>query len=309
MAVRRPLILDGDNNFIEMTDAQIDAVKDRVRYLYGASPSVTLSRVSSSGSLAAMSDTRRRSGPASTNVSSFANSADITTVTDTYDHIDESRVNTTATADTSNRRFPVYYDSTNDAIRAMTLTDFRDTFIFPAIDTLVGAVGQPGTYRIHTGTSLSGYTAVSSSLVYKDTKANLSSFTAANIGTSGTYQDHPTTVNSFYLLKANNISAPSHGVMCYIRTDDDIQQYTQSQIDTILENEVRHCASEVSGYKITYAIGGSGTTLGSGMTNTVRANTGAQTNIEVSIDDYRSQDFPNGSESVATTYYLKVSKV
>ena len=42
----------------------------------------------------------------------------------------------------------------------MTLTDMYDTFIFPAIDTITRcAVGQPGTYRIHTSTSLSGYTA------------------------------------------------------------------------------------------------------------------------------------------------------
>ena len=309
MAVRRPLILDGDNNFIEMTDAQRNAVRDRVRYLYGSDPSVELSRVSGSGSLAAMSDTRRRSGPAKSHVSSFQNSDAITTVTDNYDHIDESTDNTDATADTDNRRFPVYYDSTNDAIRAMTLTDFRDTFIFPAIDTIVGSVGQPGTYYIHTSTSKSGYTAVSTSIVYKDTKANTSSFTGAGIGGAGTYQDHPSTVNNYYLLKANNISAPSHGVMCYIRTDNDIQQYTQSQIDTILKNEVRHCASEVTGHKIRFFIGGTGTTQGSGMANTVRANSGAQTNYQVNTNDYRSQDFPNGAESVATTYYLKCRKV
>lgn len=62
MAVRRPLYLDGSNNFKEMSDAQITAVKNRVRYLYGASPSVTLSRVASGGSLGNISDTRKQAG-------------------------------------------------------------------------------------------------------------------------------------------------------------------------------------------------------------------------------------------------------
>jgi hypothetical protein len=308
MAVVSPLILDGDNNFIEMTSAQITAVRDRVRYLYGTNPSVQLSRVASAGSLASMSDTRRRSGPAKSDVAAYQDADAITTVTDTYDHINESTDNTDATADTNSRRFPVYYDANGD-IRAMTLTDFRDTFIFPAIDTIVGSAGQPGTYYVHTATTLAGYTAVSTDIIYKDTKANLTSFTGAGIGTAGTYQDHPETVNNFYLLKANNISAPSHGIMCYIRTDDDIQQYSQSEIDTILLNEVRHCASEVTGSTIRFFIGGTGTTQGSGMTNTVRANTGAQTDYFVNTDDYRSQDFPNGTEAVETTYYLKCRKV
>ena len=53
MAVRRPLILDGNYDLIEMTDAQIEDVQDRCRYRYGANPSVTLSVVSSGGSLGA----------------------------------------------------------------------------------------------------------------------------------------------------------------------------------------------------------------------------------------------------------------
>ena len=65
---------------------------------------------------------------------------------------------TTATADTNSVAFPVYQTSGN--IRAMTLTDVYDTFIYPAIDTITGAAGQPGTYYIHTATTLSGYSAV-----------------------------------------------------------------------------------------------------------------------------------------------------
>ena len=156
MTVRTPLILDGSNNLIEMSTAQINAVKDRCRYLYGASPSVTLSRVASNGGLGNLSDTRKQAGAMSTSVSSFpseATTAEPSTVTVQRAHISESRTDTTATADTNSVAFPVYQTSGN--IQAMTLTDVYDTFIYPAIDTITGAAGQPGTYYIHTATTLS----------------------------------------------------------------------------------------------------------------------------------------------------------
>ena len=309
MAVRRPLVLDGDNNFIEMTDAQIVQVRDRVRYLYGGNPSVTLSVVSSGGSLGTISDTRKKSGPAATSVSSYPSTSDPVTVTVNYAKTDQSAANTDATADTNNRRFPIYYNSTNEALQAMTLTDFRDTFILPAIDTLTSAAGQPGIYRVHTSTSLSGYTNVSGTAIFSDTRANTSSYAASSIGTSGTHQDHPTTITNYYLMRANQQStAPTHGTMLYIRSDDDIQQYTQSGIDTLLENEVRHCASEVSGTRIRYTYGGTGTNLGSGMSNTILNGNGNRQTRFVNANDYRAQEFPNGSAITSATTYLKVNQ-
>ena len=308
MAVRRPLVLDGDNNFIEMTDAQIVQVRDRVRYLYGGNPSVTLSVVGSGGNLGTISDTRKKSGPAATSVSSYPSTSDPVTVTVNYARTSQSAANTDATADTNNRRFPIYYNSTNEALQAMTLTDFRDTFILPAIDTLTSAAGQPGIYRVHTSTSLSGYTNVSGTAIFSDTRANTGSFSASSIGGSGTYQDHPTTITNYYLMRANQGSAPTHGTMLYIRSDDDIQQYTQSGIDTLLENEVRHCASEVSGTRIRYTYGGSGTNLGSGMSNTILNGSGNRQTRFVNSNDYRAQEFPNGSAITSGTTYLKVNQ-
>ena len=148
MAVRTPLILDGSNNLIEMTTAQINAVKNRCRYLYGSDPSVTLSRVSSGGNLGNLSDTRKQAGAMSTSVSALppeSTTAEPSTVTVQRAHISESRANTSASVDTNSVAFPVYQTSGN--IQAMTLTDVYDTFIYPAIDTITGAAGQPGTDR------------------------------------------------------------------------------------------------------------------------------------------------------------------
>jgi len=308
MAVRTPLILDGSNNLIEMSTAQINAVKNRCRYLYGASPSVTLSRVASNGGLGNLSDTRKQAGAMSTSVSSLpseATTAEPSTVTVQRAHISESRTNTSATADTNNVAFPVYQTSGN--IQAMTLTDVYDTFIYPAIDTITGSAGQPGTYYIHTATTLSGYTAVSNSIVYADTRANTSAYTAGGIGET---LDQPTTITNYYLLAADNISAPSMEQMLFIRNSDkNIEQYTQAEMDGWLQNCMRHVASEVTGSKISYNFNGSGTNLGSGMADTILNGAGNHQTRYVGLDDYRAQEFPNGSAVTATTHRLKMEQV
>ena len=308
MTVRTPLILDGSNNLIEMSTAQIDAVKDRCRYLYGADPSVTLSRVASDGGLGNLSDTRKQAGAMSTSIASFpteAVTAEPSTVTVQRAHISESRTDTTATADTNSVAFPVYQTSGN--IQAMTLTDVYDTFIYPAIDTITGAAGQPGTYYIHTATTLSGYTAVSNSIVYADTRADTSLYTAGGIGET---LDQPTTVTSYYLLAADNIAAPSMEQMLFIRNSDkNIEQYTQAEMDGWLQNCMRHVASEVTGSKISYNLNGSGTNLGSGMADTILNGTGNHQTRYVNTDDYRAQEFPNGSAETATTHRLKMEQV
>ncbi len=308
MTVRTPLILDGSNNLIEMTTAQINAVKDRCRYLYGTSPSVTLSRVASGGNRGSISDTRKQAGAMSTSTTSLpteATTAEPSTVTVNRAHISESRVDTTASVDTNSVAFPVYQTSGN--IRSMSLTDIYDTFIYPAIDTLTSAAGQPGTYYIHTGTSLSGYTAVSSSIVYADTRANTGAYTAGGIGET---LDQPTTITNYYLLKANNISAPSMAQMLFIRNSDkNLEQYTQAEMDAWLKNCMRHAASEITGTRISYNLNGSGINLGSGMANTILNGSGNYQTRYVGLDDYRAQEFPNGSAVTAATHRLKMEQV
>ena len=181
-----------------------------------------------------------------------------------------------------------------------------DTFIFPAIDTILSAVGQPGTYRVHTGTSLSGYSAVSSSTIFSDTRANTGAYTSGGIPET---QDQPTTITNYYLLKADNISAPSMEEMLFVRnSDNNLQEYSQTAIDAILENCMRHVASEETGSKIRYALGTSSSAviLGSGINNTILNGSGAYNTFQAGGDDYRSQNFPNGSAVTANTYYLRM---
>jgi len=291
-----------------MTTAQINAVKNRCRYLYGSDPSVTLSRVSSGGNLGNLSDTRKQAGAMSTSISALppeSTTAEPSTVTVQRAHISESRVNTSASADTNSVAFPVYQTSGN--IQAMTLTDVYDTFIYPAIDTITGAAGQPGTYYIHTSTTLSGYSSVSTSIVYADTRANTGAYTAGGIGET---LDQPTTITNYYLLAANNISAPSMAQMLFIRNSDkNLEQYTQAEMDAWLKNSMRHAASEITGSKISYNLNGSGINLGSGMTDTILNGSGNYQTRYVGLDDYCAQEFPNGSAVTAATHRLKINQV
>lgn len=307
MAVRRPLILDGDNNLIEMTDAQIEDVQDRCRYRYGANPSVTLSVVSSGGSLGALTETRLQAGAASqstTSTPSQNTTADVTTIDgNTNDKTEQSAANTTASVDTNNVAFPIFQTGGN--IQAMTLQDVYDTFIFDAIDTILSAVGQPGTYRVHTSTSLSGYSAVSSTAIFTDTRADASAYTAGSIPEA---LDQAVNIQSYYLLKPNNISAPSMETPLFIRNADaNLQQYTQAGIDAILENCMRHVASEETGSKIRYrwSTSGAGVNLGSGMADT-KLNSSTYETRYVGLDDYRAQEFPAGSATTVSTRFLRM---
>ena len=322
MTVRTPLILDGSNNLIEMTTAQINAVKDRCRYLYGTDPSVTLSRVSSGGNLGNMVDSRLTAGAVSTSTGNqdADDDGDAEYVPETstqepqlitgatYGTLNESRADTAASVDTNNIAFPLY--QTNGDLKAMTLTDVYDTFIYPAIDTITASVDQPGSYRIHTATTLSNYTAVSNTAIFTDTRANPSSYNANEIGDAGQPVDHdPSTITSFYLLKYNNISAPSMEQMIYIRSDNDIQQYSQAEMDVWLKNSMRHAASEITGSKISYNLNGTGINLGSLITDTKLNGSGNYQKRFVNLNDYRSQEFPDGTEVIHNSYRLKINQV
>ena len=307
MTVRTPLKLDGSNNLIEMSTTDINNIKSQVRYLYGTDPSVDLSRVASSGNLGSISDTRLVAGTSTTDVTDFdteADTPDVTTATFDIAHISQTIENTSATADSNSLAFPVFNNSGN--IQSMTLTDMYDTFIYPAIDTLTNGTDQPGTYRIHSGTSLSGHTIISNSPVYSDTRANAGAYTAGGIGET---QDQPTTITNYYLFRTNSGSAISYNKPVFTRNSDkNLQQYSTSNFDDILKNCVRHVASEVSGSRIRYRLNGAGNVRGSGMTNTILNSSSYNTRLYNS-NDYRTQEFPSGSAVTAATHYLRIYQV
>ena len=307
MVARTPLKLDGSNNLIEMSTTDINNIKSQVRYLYGTDPSVDLSYVSSGGSLGSISDTRLQAGASTTDVTNFdteAETPNVSTVTIDIARISQATEDTTETADTNNIAFPIWNDNGN--VKSMTLTEFYETFIYDSITTLSNGSDQPGTYRIHSANSLSGHTLISTNPVYSDTRANPDLYTAANIPEA---QDQPTTITNYYLFRTNSGSAVSYSKPVFIRNaDKNLQEYTTANFDAIMKNCIRHVASEVTGKRIRYRLNGAGNTRGTGMANTILVNSTYQQE-EAGIDDYRTQEFPSGTEITTNTHYLKIYTV
>jgi len=296
MAVRRPLINDG-NNLREMTDAEISSEKTRCAELYRNNPSVTLSVVSSGGNLGTYYDTRLQAGAASSRADRFPNeseTAEPSTVSVAYSRLDESTATLTTPADTNNKRFPVYYDG--DDIVSMTLTDMYDTFIKDAITSV-----YTDYYYIYNSSSLSGYTQASGTAIMLDTGANVSEYTAGGISET---QDQPYTRETFYLFKKDNTVNTSVYIPVSVDSTDNLQTYSNSSWQSILEELMRYAAVNLTSYKIRYSINGSGTSSGSMWDDRLNGSGNYQQRF-INGDDYRAQEFPDGSFTRINTYTLK----
>ena len=312
MAIRTPLKNDS-GNIKQMTSAEVNQIIDQIVYQYSLNPSVALSVVGSGGSLGSISDTRLQAGAQSTSATAFpseATTAEPSVVTVTYDKITETVTTNTPTVDTG-KIWPVYYNSSGH-LQAMNITDVKDTFLHPAIDLLVAGTTssqQAGTYHISTTTSVTDSTEVSgtNTAVFLDTRADTSAYTAGSIPET---QDQPTTVTSYYLQRVNG-SNTSFTNPFYINASNNLQEYTTVGFQTLLSEWIRNtAASSTDGYKIRYNLGtsGSGNIRGSGMGDTRLNGSGNYQQRFVNADDYRAQEFPDGTPTTINTYYLRISK-
>ena len=311
MAVRSPLYYNS-GNLQEMTSAMVTQIVEQTVYQYSLNPSVTLSVVGSSGNLDAIVDTRLQAGAQSTSATAFPNeatTAEPSVVSITYDKISETRATVTPTADTG-LTWPVYYDSST--IRAMSLQDVKDTFLHPAIDLLSsGSIGtsQGGTYHINSSTSVAGSTEVSGSntAVFSNTQADTSAYTSGGIPET---LDQPTTLTNFYLHKITG-SDTAYTSPVKIDGSSNLQEYPAATFNALLQDWIRYtAASSTDGYSISYNVGatGSGSTRGSGMADTRLNGSGNYQTRFVNTDDYRAQEFPNGTATTINTYYLRIHK-
>ena len=310
MAVRTPLINDS-GNIKEMTSTQVDEIVDQVVYQYSLNPGVTLSVVGSGGNLSAISDTRLQAGAASTSATAFpseATTAEPSTVTVNYQRLNSANASLTPTADTG-KTWPAYYNSSGQ-IQAMNLQDVKDTFLHPAIDLLTAGsttTQQAGTYTIATSTTLAGATNVSATPIYSDTRADTSLYTAGGIGET---LDQPTTITNYYLHRIDG-SNTSYTAPFFINASNHLQEYDTTTFNSLLQEWIRYtAASSTEGYAISYSIGtsGSGNTRGSGIVDTKLNGAGNYQTRFVNANDYRAQEFPNGTPTTINTYNLRIIK-
>ena len=192
--------------------------------------------------------------------------------------------------------------------KSMSLADIKDTFLHPAIDLLVsGSTGtqQGGTYHISTATSVGGSTEVSGSNtpIFTDTRADTSLYSAAGIPEA---LDQPTTISNYYLHKITG-SDTSYTLPVFTTATNQTQSYPEATFESLLQEWIRYtAASSGDGYEINYSYT-TGTNRGSGMGDTTLNGTGDYQTLQVG-DDYRAQEFPNGTAVTTNTYYLKINK-
>ena len=306
MAVVSPLKYNS-GDLQELSSGEVDDLKECAIIEYASNPSVTLTYNGSpsGGNLTgAPTDTRYQSGVAATSTTGFVPegvTGEPTVVSTLWNKIDQTIASTTALTDTDSKRFPVYYNGVS--IQAMSLTDFRDTFIHPALLLYKDpANSKSGTYKIHTASTLTNYTAVDSNPIYTDTKALVASYTAANIGTAGTTQSHYTAVNGYYLLKRDQESKPSRPQLLYIDSTNNLKQYSDAELDALFESEMRHCAATSTGNSTALryqwnSSSGNKQTISTVLDTVLTGVTGTYTTYYVNTDDYRAQEFPNGTET------------
>ena len=319
MTVRIPVKYDG-TNIVEMTTGERTEWHAYIAYLYAQAPTVTLTVVSGSGTLTpSLTDTRLKAGAASQASDAFVaegSTAEPATVTGTaYDKITGPTFNTdgSAAGDLGALGYPLYIDSNN--LRVMTQADYVDTFIYETLDAMITASEDAttnGTYTIATAASVTNYTEVSGddTAVFIDTRADTSAYAASGIPET---LDQPTNVTSFFLQRQNRARAFPSAACLFADSNGDISQgplaADDSTFNAALAVDIKFRAAEDdAGHKLSYNINGSGNTRGTAIVDTRLDGAGNYQTRQVS-DDYRSQEFPNGSAAVIGTNTLKIVHV
>tara|TARA_B100001094_G_C18190632_1_gene806940 strand:+ start:4361 stop:5314 length:954 start_codon:yes stop_codon:yes gene_type:complete len=315
MTARTPLYYTSDS-LVEMTSAELVEWQRQAIFQYASDESVVLTVNAGNGNIGTtMNDTRFRSSAATQQNSSHATPGALDTVTTAFNHIVQTVTNPSVTGDTDNVLFPVYWDNSSGSILAMSETDFADTFIKPALvlmqassEATAGDYG--GTYTISTGTSLSNHTNVSTTAVFVDTIAVPGSYSSGQIGSSGSYQDHNSTVNSYYLHVRDGVDNTPARTPLHADTSGNLNEYAAATFKGYLKEYMKDLAASddvASGHNIRFNINGSGNSRGTAMVDSKLDGSGTDTNRFVGGDDYRSQKFPSGSSSTVSTYNFKMN--
>jgi hypothetical protein len=305
MAVRTPLFFNDDQNLQELTSAEISQIKLRMYNLYINNPSVSLSYVSSGGTLGTISDTRLIAGNSATSISAFPE--EITTEEPTVFNVNFDRINQTIDtvsqpSNTDNIEYPLYY-TIDGNLQSMTLQDMYDTFAFDVINELnIGGV----IYTISTETSITDYTLVDATPVFTNTSTNTSLYSAEGITET---LDQPETLENFYLHKRNPDLVFSYNIPVRLTATGNIETPDFNTFDSILESVIRYTAANVTDNRLRFGYNlENGNNCGTAMIDTRLNGSGDYQTLQVGGDDYRAQEFPNGSEITINTYNLTVRK-
>ena len=315
MAVRRPLYLFADpnnipvaSNFYEYTDAYMEDIISFASYVHAQDPGVKLEVNTANGTQMPnqnFQDTYYIAGASTTRVDRFSTAAETPNVsmsTDTYNRIRIiDNQGTLPTSDTNSLEYPLYLDANNN-LRAMTLGDFVDTFVTPALSNWGNGVAneQGGTYFLSTSASPANATIIGSVPAAVNSVANLSAYSSGGIGEAV----KQTTDTNYWLAKvdydATVFDPIEQSLPIYFDAGSEtIKTHSLASWTALLGPFLRYyLAGGDPNYEISYNINGTGTTQGAIFTDSRRTPTGTgYTTRFVNANDYRTQEFPTGTES------------
>ena len=140
----------------------------------------------------------------------------------------------------------------------MTQQDMIDTFMKDAVDLIIDGNDRGGTFTIHTGTSLSNHTAVSSTEIFRDTKYSKPSDLINSSGTTiYDKNSHRTTVQNYYLLRQNQgveNTTPTISQLPFFISGTSLQDYTSAAFDTVLVDLLRYVTVNTTSYRVFYEV-------------------------------------------------------
>ena len=345
MALRKPLLTQDKEAIKEWTDADRDQVHKRIAYCYANDPSVYLEFVASGGNISPeMDDTRYRSGAASTDTGGNfpasqsyppeSTTQEPTIVTTTWDKVSMVRnapghnwgfTSYPGIYETGNGPKPVYYEGRTTgnpgtdggySIREMSFQDLLDTFIDPVITHMENETTDPlggGTHFVSTSATEPNCTTLGK--IFEDTKAGDYSSAAGNIGTSGTFQDIQGPSTSYYLHKNDGVEETYRLPLVIDYTSNGVnapaglREMTQAEFQALFCPLIRTQVWGGVDNSVFYNFDGDGVTKGTAINNTVQ--TGVTGNYQTrlfSSNDYRAQEFPNGTLTTAETWRLKLNR-
>lgn len=315
MAVRRPMFLFTDNTQIppetsmfEYTDAYMEDIIPYASFVHSQYPSTELVTSGTTGTVLPnqnFTDTYYVAGAYTTRVDRFATAAEtpnVQLVTDTYSRIRViDRSGTEPTSDVNNFEYPLYLTADNN-LRAMTRQDFIDTFVLPALPIIAKGgtnSNQGGTYFLTTSPTPANAT-VASTPVAVNSVSNLSAYTSGGIPESV----KQVSTTTYYLAKVNYDDDVTYGnvaislPMYWDPGTETIKTHTEASWAALLGPFLRYYIGTNPQYKISYNINGAGEARGSLYTDSRRTPSGTgYTTRFVNVNDYRTQEFPTGTES------------
>lgn len=343
MALRIPLLTQDDEAIKEWALADQTQIFKRIAYCYANNPSVSLDIVSSNGNISpVMQDTRYQSGAASQNTSgawpavttypSEATTAEPVKIAVDFDKVSQTRtdpgINWGKTSYPGSFESwpiggpkPVYFEGRDPLtgahrIREMSFQDVLDTFITPVaanIEQGTTSTLSGGAYFISTSSSITNCTNLG--IAFVDTKANVAAYTASQIGTAGTYQTHAVNAAIYRLFKNNGVEETYRLplVVDYrpngVNFPAGLREMTQTEFQNLFCPLIRQQIYNGTGNTLNYNFDGSGYSKGSAISDTVLTNvTGNYQTYAATTNDYRAQEFPNGSLSTANTWQLKARR-